>query len=68
MGRRQNVSGDHCGYYLFFNYNNLECLFKRTHDPDEEVIDESCRLVQSNNLLQVVELLVNPFSCHKKLL
>ena len=53
---------------LFFTLKNVIYLFKQINDPSEQCIDKGYRTQQSCDLMDVMKLLANPFSCHKQLI
>ena len=67
-GRRDNATGEHYHYHLFFSIENLIYLYKRIMSPDEECDDPTYREVQICDLFDVISILANPFQCHKQLI
>ena len=56
-GRRPNALQSDYIYYIAFSLESFIHLFKRIHDPENNVIDKSYREHQVNDLLQVAKLL-----------
>ena len=71
MGRagcRDNATGEHYHYHLFFSIEHLIYLYKRIMNPNDECDDPTYCEVQICDLFDVIRILANPFKCHKQLI
>ena len=55
-------------YYLFFTLKDVIYLFKQINNPSKQCIDKEYCTQQSRDLIDVMKLLANLFSCHKQLI
>jgi len=67
-GRGQHATSEDYTYFLFFSLSNLIYLFMQINDTSERCNEDTYRIEQCKDLLDVVKLLANPFKCHKQLI
>ena len=67
-GRAPHATSEDYKYFLFFSLTYLIYLFMCINDTSEHCNDDTYRIEQYQDLVDVVKLLANPFKCHKQLI
>ena len=67
-GKSLYATSEDYTYSLFFSLQDVIYLFKWINDASEQCNDATYRIQQCKDLLDVMELLANPFKCHKQLI